>query len=92
VRWAVRAALCGAVGRDTGPVPDGGQVPGLGEQRRSAGRSARETRKAIFVVVRCPGGCEPVAAHDPRDRLRGLVLVRIPGVTQIPETGSVVHD
>ena len=31
VRWAVRAILGGAVGRDTGPVPDGGQAPGLRE-------------------------------------------------------------
>jgi len=92
VRWAVRAILGGAVGRDTGPVPDGGQVPGLGEQRRSAGRSARETRKAIFVVVGCPGGGEPVAAHDPRDRLGSLVLVRIPGVGHVPERCVRVVD
>ena len=39
----------------------------------------------IFVVVRRRGGCEPVAAHAPRDRLGGVVLVRLPSVRYVAE-------
>jgi hypothetical protein len=39
----------------------------------------------IFVDVRCPGGCEPVAAHDPGDRLGGLVNVLVPCVRHAAE-------
>jgi hypothetical protein len=71
------SVLCDAVGRHACPVSNTGQIPGLVERSAGAGIA----RQTILEVVGGPPGSKSVPAHHAGDRLGGLVLVGIPGVT-----------